>query len=166
MKHYFWHKGYTDKIKEELHQAIDESNTNLIYDILSKLHPIYIGKSEYGWKFTFSPHDFQYFQPRPNSFIGWLKSADFITDDNNVKMSVDEFIDKIKPEIYDSTLYDMSKFAAEHVKDTGEDIYKPMFNDLARNYSLQFNVAVNPYNEFYIGEFLFDINVSPDSDGF
>ena len=37
MKHYFWHKGYTDKIKEELHQAIDESNTNLIYDILSKL---------------------------------------------------------------------------------------------------------------------------------
>lgn len=155
MSSYYWHKGFTDKLKSALHNAVDDGNADEIQKLLKSIQPIFIGSSNYGWKFTWAPHDFQYFLPNVNSFLSWLKSADFISDDNGIKMSPDEFLTKISNDIYNESLLDYKTYAEQNPNCM---FYTPD-NSVAKNFSLQHNVSVNNWNEFYLGEFLFNIFV-------
>lgn len=155
MTHYYWHKHINDDLKKSLHAAVDEGDIDKLYDLLSTTNPVHLGVSEYGWKFIWNPHDFKYYQPNVHAFLNWVKSADFISDDNCIKMTPEEFLNRIANDIYGKDLYDMQKYAAANGLSHNE--YR---QETIKRYGLLFNVSVNLWGEFYLGEFLFNIEDS------
>lgn len=152
---FFRHKFWSDDIKKQLYLAVDKNDAREIYNILSNNGPIYIGQCRDNWKFTWAPHDFQYFRPNVNSFINWLKSADYITDVYDKKYTVNEFLDLVNPMVYDQNLWDTQKFM-EHNPEEQDYFYSNAA--LRKRYSLEYNISVNKWNDFYLGEYLFNIN--------
>ena len=145
---FYIRKKLNDTEKEMIKKLIDEDK----YDEAKELFPkkIHIGKRSCGWKFLWDVHNFNYFDPTPQSLIDFTRDWGQIEDEYGEEFTFDQFWNDEIKNFLDSG-WDIHQYYKEHPDEYRHSCMSAVLN-FKENTKTK-NLDINMYGEFYLGKF-------------
>lgn len=149
---FFLRKKLSQEQRNEINKALDVGDFAKARELLPK--DIHIGKRSGGWKFLWDAHYFKYFEPSKDALMKWLQSGQ-ILDENGDEFTFDEFINEEIQGFIDKG-YDIESYKDDHPDERDFFCYDSRI--LTFNSKCDYNININQYGEFYIGDFRFTVS--------